>query len=118
MKYNITNTNKFTSLLLNFYNDSLVSYDDMINNTNTDYKDGNYGGLIGSILDTSIVDDIKLFNIPHKDIRDLDDIWLSSNLVKSDWTISRSFLPPTLLLTSASPNMKKNYLFNTLIQSS
>ena len=116
MKYNIENTKKSTSLIFNFYNDSIVSYDDMINNTNQDYKEGNYGGIIGSILDTLIVDNIELFNIPHDDIKELDDIWLSSNLIKSDWTISRSFLPPVLLLTSAGPNLKKNYLFNTLVQ--
>ena len=94
----------------------------MIDNLNKKYNKGNYGSLKGCILDTSFVDNISIFDIPYKkipykDINELDDIWLSYNLIKLDWTIKRSFLPPNLLLTSAGPNIKKNYLFNIFIQS-
>ena len=74
---------------------SLITYDDSNKNGNMNYKYGNYGGPGGSIIDTEIFKDEKLYKFPFKNIKYMDDIWISYYLSHiKKWKIMRSFLPP------------------------
>lgn len=83
---------------INYCKDSVIKYDNLRKNTNTKYMYGNYGGPGGSIIDTAIFENDDFFELPHEDIKFMDDIWISYYLIgKLGWTIKRSLLCPTLL---------------------
>ena len=83
---------------INYNTDSILTYNDVVTNENTKYAYGNYGGPGGSIIDTSIFDNDDFFDIPDKEIKLIDDIWISYYLKhKLKWTIKRSYLVPVLI---------------------
>ena len=112
--YNITNNNAFTSLIIDFYNDSVVTADDIKNNKNTDHIYGNYGSLSGCIIDTSFLEYDEFYT--SLDIRGLDDIWISYYIInRLDWLIVRSLHLPTTIKSNTEMKIKRNYFFNSLL---
>ena len=66
-----------------YWNSSIVSYNDLIKNLNKDIKKFHYGGTGGSIIDTSIFNNKSLLwdipnDLPSKvSIYNIEDLWLS-----------------------------------------
>jgi glycosyltransferase involved in cell wall biosynthesis len=86
-----------------YWNSSIVSYNDLVNNLNKEKTKFHYGGTGGSIIDTSIFnEDSFLWNIPtdlpkNVSIYNIEDLWLSFIIIYYyNWTIQRTFLLPII----------------------
>lgn len=99
---------------INYNTDTIVTYNDVTKNENTQYTTCNYGGPGGSIIDTSIFEHDDFFNIPDKEINLIDDIWISYYLIHIlKWTIKRSYLVPLLIWNKQTI---ENALYSNLIE--
>ena len=99
---------------INYNTDTIVTYNNVTKNENTQYTSGNYGGPGGSIIDTSIFENDDFFHIPDKEINLIDDIWISYYLIHIlKWTIKRSYLVPLLIWNKQTI---ENALYSNLIE--
>jgi len=108
---------------LDYWNGSLTSYTDC-KKQNKDKLTGNfhYGGMCGSIIDTSIFNKkSKLWDIPsdlpkNVNVYNIEDLWLSFIIIKYyDWEIKSSFLPEQMSLNN-DKKCDKYSLWKTLIK--
>ncbi len=121
--YNLKSSENCTRLLLNYSNDSTLRMKHMLNNSYRNKKYGNYGGPGGSIIDTDIFKNENFFVLPNDDVKIMDDIWISYQLIRMKWRIKRSFLPPIPINDKKTQKValynkikiKKNYFFNSLL---
>ena len=87
-----------------YWNSSIVSYNDLVKNLKKEENKFHYGGTGGSVIDTSIFNDKSLlWDIPNDlptgvSVYNIEDLWLSSIMIYYyNWTIQRTFLTPIII---------------------
>ena len=86
-----------------YWNSSIVSYNDLVKNLKKEENKFHYGGTGGSVIDTSIFNKKSLlWNIPNDlptgvSVYNIEDLWLSFIMIYYyNWTIQRTFLTPII----------------------
>jgi hypothetical protein len=106
---------------IDYWNGSIVTYNDSKKNGKPDINEMHYGGAGGAIIDVSIFNSAsKLWDIPTElphgtNVYNIEDLWLSFVIRKEyGWKIKRTFLPEESTLNVPKSNSDAVALYKTL----